>query len=65
VFTKDLTTATLATERLEVGIVGVNTFAVGAAQIPFGGVKQSGFGSESGTEAMEGYTVAKAVAVQL
>ncbi|MCX4151352.1 MULTISPECIES: aldehyde dehydrogenase family protein, partial [Paraburkholderia] len=32
-------------------------------EMPFGGVKDSGYGSEGGPEAMEGYLVTKAVSV--
>ncbi|WP_134740711.1 NAD-dependent succinate-semialdehyde dehydrogenase [Nocardioides sp. 503] len=64
-FSDDLTTATRAAELLEVGIVGVNTVAVSGAQIPFGGIKESGIGAENGTEALEGYLHSKAVVTGL
>ena len=35
-------------ERLEFGIVGLNTGSVSTAVAPFGGVKQSGIGREGG-----------------
>lgn len=50
-------------DRLEVGIVGVNQFGVSAAAIPFGGVKKSGIGRESGAEAMDAYMTSKAVTI--
>jgi succinate-semialdehyde dehydrogenase/glutarate-semialdehyde dehydrogenase len=65
VFTTNLSTAVRAYEGLEVGMVGVNEFAVSGAQVPFGGVKRSGIGNENGTEAMDSYTVAKTVTMSL
>lgn len=50
VFTKSLTDANRIADQLEVGICGVNTFAAGLPELPFGGVKQSGFGREGGAE---------------
>jgi succinate-semialdehyde dehydrogenase / glutarate-semialdehyde dehydrogenase len=46
---------------LEAGLVGVNTYDVSAPETPFGGVKDSGFGSEGGSEALEAYQVLKLV----
>lgn len=65
VFTRDLRTATLATEALEVGMVAVNHFSPSSTQIPFGGVKRSGIGAENGSEAIDAYTVVKTVSVSL
>ncbi len=59
VFTRDLRTAHLAGEGLEVGMVGINHFALATAEAPFGGVKQSGWGREGGREGIEAYTVTK------
>ena len=53
-----------AAEVLEVGIVGVNNLVIAAAEIPFGGIKQSGFGREGGSEGIEAYTVTKYVNVR-
>jgi succinate-semialdehyde dehydrogenase/glutarate-semialdehyde dehydrogenase len=65
VLSENLTTVIKASEELEVGIVGVNSFAVSAAPIPFGGVKASGIGSENGTEAIESYLHPKAIVTGL
>ena len=65
IFTKDTKTAFLAAERLDVGMVGVNTLLLASAEIPFGGVKKSGFGREGGTEWVESYTVTKHINIQL
>ena len=48
VFSKSLETANRAAEALEVGMVGVNDLAIAAAEIPFGGIKESGNGREGG-----------------
>jgi succinate-semialdehyde dehydrogenase/glutarate-semialdehyde dehydrogenase len=60
-FTSNLRTANLLGDGIESGMVGINTFAVSAADAPFGGVKDSGFGSEGGVEGMDSYLVTKAV----
>lgn len=65
VLTHRTSTAFRAIEGLEVGIVGVNTFAVSSESLPFGGTKHSGIGRESGLEAMQSYTTSKAVTISL
>ncbi|MEU1726770.1 NAD-dependent succinate-semialdehyde dehydrogenase [Nonomuraea sp. NPDC005692] len=65
VFTEDLATAFRAGEELETGMVGVNELTIATAEAPFGGVKQSGFGREGGTEGLADYTVAKYVNLRL
>lgn len=65
VYTRDLGIAYRAAEDLEAGMVGVNHLTVATAEAPFGGVKDSGFGREGGTEGVEDYTYAKYVNVLL
>lgn len=60
-FTEGLRTANILGDAIEAGMVGINTFAVSAADAPFGGVKDSGFGSEGGIEGMDSYLVTKAI----
>ena len=60
-FTSQLARANRVADALEVGMVGVNSFAISTADAPFGGVKQSGFGREGGTEGLDSYSVAKAI----
>lgn len=48
-------------DGIESGMVGINAFTISAYDMPFGGIKQSGFGSESGPEGLDGYLVPKAV----
>ncbi|MDR3510193.1 MAG: NAD-dependent succinate-semialdehyde dehydrogenase [Caulobacteraceae bacterium] len=60
-FTRSLSTATAISERLESGMVGLNTFTITVPETPFGGVKQSGHGREGGLEGLDAYLVAKLV----
>jgi len=65
VFTNNTRTAFLVAEGLDVGMVGVNNLVIAAAEIPFGGVKKSGFGREGGAEGIEAYTVTKYINILL
>jgi succinate-semialdehyde dehydrogenase/glutarate-semialdehyde dehydrogenase len=58
-FTQSAKTATAIGEAFESGLVGVNTMAVSAPEAPFGGVKESGYGSESGPEGLEAFHTTK------
>lgn len=58
-FTQSGKTATAIAEALESGLVGVNTAAISSPEAPFGGVKESGYGSESGTEGLEAFLATK------
>jgi succinate-semialdehyde dehydrogenase / glutarate-semialdehyde dehydrogenase len=60
-FTENARNANLVSDALETGMVGINTFAVSHPDAPFGGVKESGYGSEGGPEGLDGYMVTKAV----
>jgi succinate-semialdehyde dehydrogenase/glutarate-semialdehyde dehydrogenase len=46
-------------EGLEYGMVGINTGLISTAEVPFGGVKQSGLGREGGRQGIEDYLEAK------
>ena len=61
VFTESLKTATYAANAIESGMVNINHFGSALAETPFGGVKESGIGSEGGTETFDGYLVTKFV----
>ena len=58
-FTESERTATAIGDALDSGMVGINTFAITAAETPFGGVKESGYGSEGGIEGLDGYLTTK------
>jgi len=53
----------LLARRVEVGMLWVNTPAAGTAELPFGGIKDSGYGTEGGPEAMESYLNTRAVVI--
>jgi succinate-semialdehyde dehydrogenase/glutarate-semialdehyde dehydrogenase len=55
VYTRDLARGLRVSERLEVGMVGLNRGLVSDPAAPFGGVKQSGIGREGGYEGIEEY----------
>lgn len=55
VFTRDLDRALRYSERLECGMIGLNTGVVSNPAAPFGGVKASGLGREGGAEGIEEY----------
>jgi len=46
-------------EQLEAGMIGLNSFAISLPESPFGGVKESGHGSEEGIEGLEACLVTK------
>jgi acyl-CoA reductase-like NAD-dependent aldehyde dehydrogenase len=59
--TNDLTTAIHVYEQLEVGMVGLNEWMPVTPEAPFGGVKASGTGRESGSEGLYEYMESKTV----
>ncbi|MEO6360771.1 MAG: NAD-dependent succinate-semialdehyde dehydrogenase [Sphingomicrobium sp.] len=60
-FTENGRRANLLGGAIEAGMVGLNTFAISSADAPFGGVKDSGFGTEGGKEGLETYQVVKVI----
>lgn len=60
-FTENGRRANLLADAIEAGMVGINSFAISVADAPFGGVKDSGFGSEGGKEGLESYQVVKSI----
>jgi succinate-semialdehyde dehydrogenase/glutarate-semialdehyde dehydrogenase len=59
VFTRDMSRAREAISTLAAGMVGVNSFALAAAEVPFGGIKASGMGREGGVEGILDYSNVK------
>jgi succinate-semialdehyde dehydrogenase/glutarate-semialdehyde dehydrogenase len=55
VFTRSLKQAHVSADRLQAGVIGVNTFTASTAETPFGGMKESGFGREGGPFAIRDY----------
>lgn len=60
-FTSSARTAAQASQLLEAGMVGINSFAIAAPEFPFGGVKDSGLGREAGLEGVLEHMVQKMV----
>lgn len=59
-FTRDVNRVWRLMENLEAGMIGLNTGNSSAAESPFGGIKESGYGKESGMEvAVNEYLVTK------
>ncbi|HEY0821601.1 MAG TPA: NAD-dependent succinate-semialdehyde dehydrogenase [Rhizobacter sp.] len=60
-FTKSLKTATSIGSAIESGMVSINHFGLALPEVPFGGIKDSGYGTEGGSEAIDAYLNAKFV----
>jgi succinate-semialdehyde dehydrogenase/glutarate-semialdehyde dehydrogenase len=59
--TRDYARLMRVAERLEYGIVGANAGIISAANAPFGGMKQSGYGREGGSVGIDEYLDVKYV----
>ncbi|MFX1767572.1 NAD-dependent succinate-semialdehyde dehydrogenase [Paraburkholderia sp. A1RI-2L] len=60
-YTRSSATSAALSEDIETGMLSINHHGLALPEVPFGGVKDSGYGSEGGTEAMEAYLVTKFV----
>jgi succinate-semialdehyde dehydrogenase/glutarate-semialdehyde dehydrogenase len=60
-FTNSLRRISAITEGLEVGMIAVNSFECSTPESPFGGIKDSGYGSEGGVEGLSAFLVPKYV----
>jgi succinate-semialdehyde dehydrogenase/glutarate-semialdehyde dehydrogenase len=60
-FTGSARNADVLAEGVEAGNLSINHFVASVAETPFGGVKDSGYGREGGTEGLQCYTVVKNV----
>jgi succinate-semialdehyde dehydrogenase/glutarate-semialdehyde dehydrogenase len=58
-YTKSARTANLIGAAVESGMVSINHHGLALPEVPFGGVKDSGYGSEGGAEAIESYLNSK------
>ncbi|HDS1733800.1 NAD-dependent succinate-semialdehyde dehydrogenase [Pseudomonas sp. BP8] len=58
-FTRSARTAMDVSDGLEAGMIGINHYRIVAPELPFGGIKQSGHGSEGGIEGIEHYLTHK------
>jgi succinate-semialdehyde dehydrogenase/glutarate-semialdehyde dehydrogenase len=62
-YTGSVKTVHQLSQRVEVGMLWINQPAIALPEMPFGGVKDSGYGSEGGPEALDAYLVTKSVFV--
>jgi len=60
-FSRSSRNVNLLGEQLEAGMIGINSFQISVPESPFGGVKESGHGSEEGIEGLETCLVTKFV----
>ncbi|WP_244829097.1 NAD-dependent succinate-semialdehyde dehydrogenase [Caballeronia sp. TF1N1] len=60
-YTSSAATAAAVSDDIESGMLSINHHGLALPETPFGGVKDSGYGSEGGSEAMEAYLVTKFV----
>jgi succinate-semialdehyde dehydrogenase/glutarate-semialdehyde dehydrogenase len=60
-FTRSARNADRLAEGVEVGNLSINNLVASIAETPFGGVKESGYGREGGTEGLSHYTIVKNV----
>ena len=63
VWTADIQRALRVSQDVKSGYVWINTFNTTPIEAPFGGVKQSGFGRDTGTQAIDNYLTWKTIAV--
>lgn len=61
VFTRSLKTSIDISNELESGMISINHFGLALPETPFGGIKDSGYGSEGGTEGLDAYLTTKFV----
>jgi succinate-semialdehyde dehydrogenase / glutarate-semialdehyde dehydrogenase len=62
-FTQSIKTVRRLSEEVSVGMLYINQPPTPSAEMPFGGVKDSGYGTEGGPEAMDAYLTTKAVSI--
>jgi succinate-semialdehyde dehydrogenase/glutarate-semialdehyde dehydrogenase len=62
-FTRSLKNAHLLAQRLEVGMLWINQPAAPWPEMPFGGIKDSGYGSEGGPEALDAYLNVRSISI--
>ena len=60
-FAKSSKTITDLSAEIETGMLTVNHLGLALPEVPFGGIKDSGYGSEGGSEALEAYLITKFV----
>ncbi|KAF6832957.1 succinate-semialdehyde dehydrogenase [Colletotrichum musicola] len=62
-FSRDINRAMRVAQKLQVGMVGVNTGKISAAEAPFGGIKESGYGREGSLYGLQEYQNIKSITI--
>lgn len=62
-FTQSVANIHRLSDEIEAGMFGINSFNISMPETPFGGVKESGLGSEVGTEGLDAYLVTRTISV--
>jgi len=62
-YTRSLKNAHVLSQRVEAGMLWINQPAAGTAELPFGGLKDSGYGTEGGPEALETCLNTRAISI--
>lgn len=61
VFTENVHTAMMAADKIEAGMVAVNSATISTGDSPFGGIKESGHGLEDGPDGLKAFMVSKTI----
>lgn len=64
-YTKDISRAITISEELDFGIIGLNDALPSTAQVPFGGIKHSGYGKEGGHQGIQNFLDEKLISLEL
>ncbi|GAM83021.1 hypothetical protein ANO11243_010070 [Dothideomycetidae sp. 11243] len=62
-FSRDVSRVMRVARKMQVGMVGVNTGKISAAEAPFGGIKESGYGKEGSLYGLREYQVTKSITI--
>jgi succinate-semialdehyde dehydrogenase/glutarate-semialdehyde dehydrogenase len=62
-FTRSLKNSDIIARRVQAGMLWINSGPMTSPELPFGGMKDSGFGTEGGYEALEEYKVIRSVSI--
>lgn len=62
-YSRDISRCMRVARRLQVGMIGINTGKISAAEAPFGGIKESGYGREGSLYGLEEYQTIKSVTI--
>jgi succinate-semialdehyde dehydrogenase/glutarate-semialdehyde dehydrogenase len=63
-FTDRASVASRIAAELDCGSLSINHYTSSFPDVPFGGIKDSGYGREGGSEGLDGYTFSRAVTIQ-